>query len=182
MRSIKEWYRYLRGDADVPSLKKRGLKIGEGCSVQPHCIIDPQHCWLVSIGNNVTLAPRVHILAHDASTKRALGYTKIGLVTIGDNVFIGAGSIILPGVSIGSNSIIGAGSVVTKDVPEGVVAAGNPARVIKMVDEYYAAERGKLEELPCFDGRYTIVGGVTSGMKEEMTRSLRSFGGEGFIR
>lgn len=180
MRSLKEWYRYLRGDADMVSLKKRGLKIGGGCSIQPHCIIDPQHCWLISIGNNVTLAPRVHILAHDASTKRALGYTKIGLVTIGDNVFIGAGSIILPGVTIGSDSIIGAGSVVTKDIPEGVVAAGSPARIIKTVGEYYAVEGRKLEDLPCFGSEYTIAEGVTQDMKEGMVASLQGLG-EGFV-
>lgn len=75
-----------------------GLKIGENCHILGECIIDPGHCWLISIGDNVTLAPRVHILAHDASTKRILGYTLIGRVTIGNNVFIGAGSIILPNV------------------------------------------------------------------------------------
>lgn len=46
-----------------------GLKIGEGCAVMDGCIIDPGHCWLIEIGDRVTLAPRVHILTHDASTK-----------------------------------------------------------------------------------------------------------------
>ena len=182
MRSIKEWYRYLRGDADVTSLRKRGLQIGGGCSIQPHCIIDPQHCWLISIGDNVTLAPRVHILAHDASTKRTLGYTKIGLVTIGDNVFIGAGSIILPGVSIGANTIIGAGSVVIKDVPGGVVAAGNPAEVIKDVGAYYGAEAENMASLPTFDASYTFSGGITPEMKNEMIGRLRKAGRRGYVR
>ena len=48
------------------------------------CIIDPGHCWLISVGDRVTLAPRVHILAHDASLKETLGYTKIGRVKIGN--------------------------------------------------------------------------------------------------
>ena len=55
------------------------------------------------------MAPHVQILAHDASTKRYLGYTKIGRVLIGNNVFVGAGTIILPSVAIGNNVIIGAG-------------------------------------------------------------------------
>lgn len=67
-----------------------GLKIGKGCSVMGECIIDPGHCWLIEIGDRVTLAPRVHILAHDASTKRPLGYTRLGNVSIGNDVFIGA--------------------------------------------------------------------------------------------
>lgn len=55
-----------------------GLKIGKDCHVMGECIIDPGHCWLIEIGDRVTLAPRVHILAHDASTKRPLGYTALG--------------------------------------------------------------------------------------------------------
>ena len=81
----------------------------------------PSHCWLISIGDNVTLAPYSQILAHDASTYNFIKYTKISDVTIGNNVFIGAGAIILPNVKIGDNVIIGAGSVVTKDIPNNSV-------------------------------------------------------------
>ena len=63
----------------------------------------------------------MNILAHDASTKRHLNYAKIGNVVIEDKVFIGAGSIILPGVRISKNSIIGSGSVVTKDITKNSV-------------------------------------------------------------
>jgi maltose O-acetyltransferase len=68
----------LRGVTDVPSLMKKGLSVGENVFTNFGCIIDESFCWLISIGNNVTLAPNVHILAHDASTKKALGYTKMG--------------------------------------------------------------------------------------------------------
>lgn len=61
---------------------------------------------------------------------------KFGRITIGDNCFIGTGSIIVPGVTIGSNTFIGAGSVVTKDIPANSVAAGVPARVVKGIVEY----------------------------------------------
>jgi maltose O-acetyltransferase len=82
------------------------------------------------------LAARVQIVAHDASSKLFLGYDKIGKVVIGDNVFIGQNTIILPNVTIVNRVIIGAGSVVTRDIPSNSVAAGNPARVKCMLDEY----------------------------------------------
>jgi maltose O-acetyltransferase len=79
------------------------------------------------------MAPRVHVLAHDASTCAIVGHAKIGRVNIGNNVFIGAESIVLPNVNIGDNVVIGAGSVVTKDIPPNVLAFGNPCRVIKSI-------------------------------------------------
>ena len=96
----------------IEILKENGLVIGKGVSIQGECIIDPSHCWLITIGDNVTLAPRVHILAHDASTKRELGYTIIGEVIIKNNVFVGANTTILPNVEIGNNVIIGVGNTI----------------------------------------------------------------------
>lgn len=90
-----------------------GLKVGTNFARLHGVILDPAHCWLIEIGNNVTLAPRVHVLAHDASTKFYLDYAKIGRVRIGNNVFIGAESVILPNVEIGDNVIVGANSTVT---------------------------------------------------------------------
>ncbi|MFR3924042.1 MAG: hypothetical protein ACLTXI_01795 [Collinsella sp.] len=57
--------------------KARGLKVGSNFNMLGGCIIDHSHCWLIRIGDNVTFAPRVHVLAHDASTKRVLGYTRM---------------------------------------------------------------------------------------------------------
>lgn len=183
MRSIKDWYRFFRGDADIPSLKKKGLIIGDNCSIQPRCLIDPPHCWLISIGDNVTLAPNVTILAHDASTKRVLGYTKIGLVTIGDNCFIGAGTVILPGSSIGDNCIIGAGSVVSGDIPQGKVAVGVPAKPISETDNYLAKLRDKLQESnSVFESEWTVKGGITESMKNEMREILLKSSRIGFVR
>ena len=80
---IKEILRVLiRGEANIYRMKKQGLKIGKGFSCQRGVIIDKSHCFLIEIGDNVTLAPNVHILAHDASTKKILGYTKIAKVKI----------------------------------------------------------------------------------------------------
>ena len=64
----------------------------------------------------------VTVLAHDASTQIPLGVSKVGRVTIGNEVFVGRGTIILPNVTIGDRVVIGAGSVVTKDIPSGSVA------------------------------------------------------------
>ena len=140
----------LRGTMDLPSLIKDGLTIGEDVFINFGCTIDRSFCWLVTIGNRVTLAPHVHILCHDASAKRELGYTKMGKVTIGDDVFVGAGSIILPGERIGDRVIIGAGSVVTKSIPDGSVAAGNPARVICTYDEYMEKQKNLMGSMHTF--------------------------------
>ena len=88
----------------------------------------------IKIGNNVMFAPNVQVYtathpvnAEERITGKEMGYA----IEIGDNVWIGGGAIICPGVKIGKNTTIGAGSVVTKDIPENVVAAGNPCRVIR---------------------------------------------------
>ena len=84
------------------------------------------------------------LLTHDASTKKFIGYTKIGRIIIGDNVFIGSGSIILPGVTIGNNVIIGAGSVIRTDIPDNSVVTGNPATIICSTSEYMDRNKAKL--------------------------------------
>jgi maltose O-acetyltransferase len=158
---------------------ENGLQMGKNCHVMGECIIDPGHCWLITIGDRVTLAPRVHILAHDASTKRILGYTLIGKVTIGNDVFIGAGSIILPNVTIGNNVIIGAGSVVTHSIPDNLVVAGNPAKVITTYQDYQRKRENQLANTAVFDESFTIhqiSEEKKELMKEKLTTSI------GFVR
>lgn len=87
---------YVTGGANIPKLVKRGLIVGENLWLGNSVFIDPTFCYLISIGDDCTITSKVHILAHDASTKKHLGYTKIGRVTIGNKVFIGVGTIILP--------------------------------------------------------------------------------------
>jgi galactoside O-acetyltransferase len=84
------------------------------------------------IGPNVTIATASHPIWPSLREK---GYQYNVDVHIGKNVWIGAGALILPGVSVGDNSVIGAGSVVTKDVPSNVVAVGNPCRVLRAISE-----------------------------------------------
>lgn len=159
---------------------KRGMKVGKNCSIQPRCIFDYSHCHLISIGNNVTLAPEVYILAHDASTKRVLDYTKIANVIIEDNVFIGARSLIMPGVTIGENSIIGAGSIVTKSIPKNSVAVGNPAKVICEYDEYIKKQKNILYRSNKFESDYISGKIINKRNNEDMFKKLTS--NSGFIR
>ena len=107
----------------------------------------------VKIGDNCQIAPNVSIYTagHPLHPVARNSMYEYGIeVTIGDNVWIGGSSVILPGVHIGDNVVIGAGSVVTKDVPDWCVAAGNPARVVrKITDEdmkYYYKDREFDEE------------------------------------
>ncbi len=119
--------------------RKLGVKIGENCRIYISSWgTEPD---MVEVGNNVTITSEVVILTHDGSTclvKDDNGdrYYKYAPVKIGDNVFIGYRSIILPGVEIGSNVVVAAGSIVTKSIPNNSVVAGNPAKVIKSFDAY----------------------------------------------
>jgi maltose O-acetyltransferase len=95
-------------------------------------------CNTVHLGNNVLIAPKVQIYTayHPLEPKvRLSGKELAAPIKIGDNVWIGGGVIICPGVSIGSNVTIGAGSIVTKDIPNNIVAAGNPCRVIRQIED-----------------------------------------------
>jgi maltose O-acetyltransferase len=142
---IRKILEYLRGEPQhLDKLIKRGLRIGKNFKRMGGVIIDASHCYHITIGDNVILAPRVHVLAHDSSFGLYTGKTRAANVTIGNNVFVGAGTIILPGVHIGNRVIIGAGSIVTKDIPDNTVAAGNPAKVICGIDDYLAKEKAKM--------------------------------------
>lgn len=112
--------------------------------------IDANWPWLISVGDDVTLASNVRILAHDASTAKVGAKTKVGIVRIGNNVFIGADSIVLCNTRIGDNVIIGAGSVVTHDIPANSVYAGNPARYICSFEEYQERHRCNRNTHPIF--------------------------------
>ena len=95
-------------------------------------------CGQISIGNNTLLGPNVSLYSANHSLdaeERIAGALIPKPITIGNRVWIGGGSIVLGGVTIGDDSVIGAGSVVTKDIPSGVIAAGNPCRVIRRITE-----------------------------------------------
>ena len=124
-------------------LRARGVTVGE--RLQNYGVIDNGHGYLISIGDDVTISA-ARILAHDGSTQIWTGYSKIGRVTIGNRVFIGAGVIIMPNVTIGDDVIIGAGSIVNKDIPSDSIAVGNPVRVIGRVSDYI--KKNKIQMTP----------------------------------
>lgn len=128
----------------IKHLKRKGVKIGEGTKIHdPRTTrIDVTRPYLVEIGNDVNIAAGVTILTHGfdwivlrRKYKQRLG--SAGRVKLKNNIFIGMNATILMGVTVGNNVIIGANSLVSKDVPDNVVVAGNPARVIMTIDEYY---------------------------------------------
>lgn len=174
MHLLKEIVYRLRGEYTTEKLISMGMKVGNNFLRLNGVILDPSHCWLIEIGNNVTLAPRVHILCHDASTKTFLGCTKIGRVNIGDNVFIGAESVVLPNVTIGSNVIIGANSTVTHDIPDDSVVVGSPARVIGSLTAYLEKERKLMEQAPIYGEDYTLRDNVSMEMRIKQKNELKS--------
>ena len=138
-------------------LKKMLAEVGEGCYIEAPfysnwggshvhfgknvyvnfnlTAVDDGHIYVgdyVMIAPNVTIATAAHPI--EPSLRREAVQYNVD-VHIGNNVWIGAGAVILPGVTIGENSVIGAGSVVTKDIPANVVAVGNPCRVLREIGE-----------------------------------------------
>ena len=172
MGRLKEFVYRLRGEYTTEKLISMGMKVGSNFGRLNQVILDPSHCHLIKIGDDVTMAPRVHVLCHDASTKQHLGFTKIGRVNIGNRVFIGAQSVILPGVNIGDDVIVGAASVVTHDIPEGMVVAGNPAKVICTTKEYLERHKNQMKDAPIYDESYTLRGNVTMEKRQQQVEEL----------
>ena len=177
MNWLREFVYRLRGEYTTEKLISMGMTVGKNFGRLNGVILDPSHCWLIEIGDDVLIAPRVHILCHDASTKLSLGYTKIGNVKIGDRVFIGADSVILPGVTIGDDVIIGANSTVTHDVPDGVVILGSPAHVVCTTSEYLAKEKQRMRTVPVYGEEYTLRGNVSMKMRIRQRDEIRKDGG-----
>ena len=154
-------------DRRAEMLREMFSEIGDGCYIEPplHAnwggrhvhfgknvyanfgltLVDDTHIYVgdyTMFGPNVTVATAGHPITPELR-ERGLQYN--AAVHIGRNCWIGAGAIILPGVTIGDDTVIGAGSVVTKDIPSGVVAVGNPCRVLREIGErdreYYFRDR-----------------------------------------
>lgn len=162
----------LRGEIPTERYIKTGMKVGTNFQRMQNCHMDYSHCWLIEIGNDVTFAPNVKLIAHDASTKAICGKVKVGRIRIGNNVFIGNSVIILPGITVGNNVVIGSGSVVTKDIPSNSVFGGNPCQFICSYDDYSEKISSQFLQNPNFDESYTIRGTISDKNKEEMKNRL----------
>jgi len=128
---------YWRDTDNIIEMRKYA-DIGENCNIATAARLDG---WRgdrgrVSIGNHVTITENVMILCHDAAGSSFGLPDKICNTSVGDNTFIGIRTVILAGLHIGRRCIIGACSVVTKDIPDGEVWAGNPAKKICTIEEY----------------------------------------------
>jgi len=157
----------------INKLINGGLYIGKNVEIIDTFFFDPSHCYLISVGDNCTICPGVRLIAHDASTKKFLGYTKLGRIDIKENCFIGDSTIVLLGVTIGPNSIVGAGSVVTRDIPPNTVAAGNPARIICSLDDYIKKMKNLAEGKKIFDESYFIEH-LDDRKRKELLKSVRN--------
>lgn len=132
--------------AEMEYLIAHGLRVGKNFQSFTDYPFDSNWPWLITVGDNVLISTNVRILAHDASTNYAGTHTKIGIVEIGNDVFIGSGSIILCNTRIGNNVIIGAGSVVSHDVPSDSVVAGNPAKIVCSMREFREKHQKNLKD------------------------------------
>lgn len=165
-------------DAYVAHLRRLGMRIGDGTTIfSPRsCLIDETRPWMVELGSHVQISHGVVILTHGYEWSVVQGVTgevlgSCGKVTIGDNVFLGANSVILKGITIGSNVIVGAGSVVTGDLPDACVAAGNPARILMSLAEYREKRKAaQAAEARALTAEYRKVYG-----KEPEAQVLREF-------
>ena len=126
----------LGKQTEMEYLLSHGMKVGKNCHIFSEATNDHTYPHLITIGDDVTISTNVTVLAHDASTNVVRGGTKLVRVSIGNNVFIGTGTIILCNTHIGNNVVVGAGSIVTHDLPDNGVYAGSPARKICSIEEY----------------------------------------------
>lgn len=121
----------------ISFLRASGAKIGKNTMISLGAKIDVRR-GKVEIGDNCLITHGCYILSHDgAAHVLDENDSGSGFVKIGEHVFIGVNTVVMRNVTIGSNSIIGAGSVVNKDIPEGVVAVGNPIKIIKQISKPY---------------------------------------------
>lgn len=146
------WWLKVKNDPAGYS-RKLGVTIGEGCQIldNPASVFGSEP-WLVTVGNQVDITGGVRFICHEGGMwcARRLkpelkDYDLFRPIRVGDNVMIGTRAVIMPGVTIGSNVIIAGCSVITKDVPDGAVVAGIPAKQISTVESF--VEKINLEEI-----------------------------------
>lgn len=171
LAGIKAFLQY--GDLPTRYYVKRGMKVGKNFNRQTGTRLDPSNCWLIEIGDDVIMGNKVQLIAHDFSIMHHTGYARFGRIVIGDRVFIGANSTILMNVQVGNDVVIGAGSLVNKNVPDGCVVAGVPAKVICSTAEYIDKQKQLLSRAPQYNKKDTFYSGkMTKQEQQEILRAL----------
>ncbi|AWI24444.1 acyltransferase [Flavobacterium pallidum] len=134
-KKLAHYYKLNYWDG-VRHAKDMGVRMGKGCSIYSRNF--GSEPYLIELGDRVQVGLDVHFFTHGASwmfREKHPDFDFFGKIKVGSNVYIGYGSIILPGVTIGSNVLIAAGSVVTKSIPDNSIAGGNPAKVIGSISD-----------------------------------------------
>lgn len=129
----------------IEKYRYKGMKIGNNCRI--FSALTTPEPYLVEIGDNVTIATSVHLITHDNSAIKLFsdGTDFVGKIKIGNNCFIGSGTIILPGVSIADNTIVGAGTLLCKSIQnEGCIVAGNPGKIIGTIESLKEKNSNKI--------------------------------------
>jgi maltose O-acetyltransferase len=172
--------RRIRGQPTDAWMVRRGLMLGSGVYINETATVDPDFLWLISIDDDAVIANHAHLIAHDASTRHFTGYTRIAPVRIGKRVYVGAGAIILPGVTVGDDAVVGAGAVVRRNVEAGVIVVGNPAQVVGTADEFAAKHRARQAVRPTYPSQG--FSGYAPVPAENMERARRELAdGSGYV-
>jgi len=150
VRGLRARLGQIRRERRWEHLRAQGMRLGADVWLPDSTWIDPDYCFLISIGDHCGFGEECLILAHDAQMDEFLDAGRIGKVVIHESCHIGARTVILPGVEIGPRTIVGANSLVSRSLPPDSVCTGNPAKVICSLEEYLAKHRKKIAERATF--------------------------------
>lgn len=166
----------------VYAARRKGVTVGNNCRIYIHSF--GSEPFLISMGDSVTITSGVKIITHDGSTglvrdEQERRYQRYAPVKIGNNVFVGVNSVILPGVTIGSNVVVAAGSVVTRDVPDNIIVGGVPARHIMSFQAFSeriassCANDGELEHVPEYKARVALAMQIETERRGQRANAYR---------
>jgi len=153
------------------TLRENGMHIGADVWLPSSTWIDPDYCFLISIGDHCGFGEDCLILAHDAQMDEFIDAARIGRVTIHSSCHIGSRTVVLPGVEIGPRTIVGANSVVSRSLPPDTVCAGAPARVVCSLEDYLEKHRARRMTYPTFP--YT-KNALTKQERSQIVEALRN--------
>jgi len=172
---LKKIYRKIfKRKKYLDTLVEKGLKIADSSKITCYSPegIDGLFPWLVEIGDKTIISTNCNILAHDAALANICGFSKIGRVTIGNNVYLGNNVTVLPGVKIGNNVIVGAKSLVNKDLEDNSVYVGIPAKRICSIEEFKSKHIEAKSKTVFFENNFLYWQKATHEEKEKMKQKL----------